>query len=300
MKKILSAALIFIITVCICVSMMSCKKKVKDVKPDDEHLGTSDESLKVSGMSAYELFTEAYANWLEDDGYLREETLNFSASSALGVMGTRVVQMLRKVDGNRIYTHEMTLGDGVIANMTSATKYYFDGKNAYELNNTDKKDFDYGGEKFYVRNWGEFKPFEGDVEEMNAFMVKRWTVYDLTERESLAPSHNDSVYKAGDTYYFTLTVDCSTEAMKKYQPAMLAEYTANMSAPEESYSMENTVIDVAVKKIDGKMRFVAWYRTEVYKGKARNIMEMTCKETCYNKLTYSGYGITGEDLLNLA
>lgn len=300
MKKFIGTALIVLISLCLCVSMISCKKKINTVQADDKYLGTHDESLKVGGMSAHELFTQAYDNWLKDDGYLREETLNFSVSSSLGVMGTRTVQMQRKVDGNRIYTHEMTLGDGVISNMTSATKYYFDGENAFELNNTNKKDFDYSGDQFKVNYWGEFRPFDGNVEEKNAFMTKRWTVYDLSLRESLAKEHNDSVYKAGDTYYFTLVVDCSAEAMKKYQPVMLAEYTANMSAPEDTYSMENTVIDVAIKEIDGKMKFVAWYRSETYSGKARNIMNMTCTETCYNKITYSGYSITDLDLLNLA
>lgn len=300
MKRISSVILIVLLILSVCASVISCKKEVKSVEADDNYLGTSDENLKVEGMSAFELFTEAYANWLVEDGYLREEKLNFSVSSAFGVMGTRNVQMLRKVDGNRIYNQEITRGDGVVADMTSAVKYYYDGKNAYEMTDTNPKDIDFSGEEYKVKSWGEFVPFTGDAENKNKLLVERWTIYELKDRACLAGTHNDSVYKAGDTYYFTIVFDCSQEAMKKYQPVLLSEYAANMSAPEKTLKMQNTVIDVSVKRIDGKMKFTAWYRSETYSGKAKNIMETTCTETCYNKMTYKDYNITSEDLNNLA
>lgn len=300
MKKTLTANILFLTLICVLFSFTACKKEISSVKVDNIYLGTSDESLKVDGMSAFALFTEAYANWLEDDAYLREETLNFSVESSLGVMGNRTMQSTRKIDGDRIRNFEITLGDGVISNMTMAKIYYFDGKDAYQVSTSDRKVLNFDGDRYKVEKWGDFAPFDGDVQSENAFLADRWTVYDLSKRESLAGSHNDSVYKAGDTYYFTLTVDCSTDALKKHQPTVLSEYTANMSAPQDTYKMENTRIDVAVREIDGKLKFVEWYRSEIYSGKARDIMQMTCRETCYNKLSYTGYQITDDELLNLA
>lgn len=300
MKRLICTLFITVFTCFACLSLASCKKEIADVKTDDEYLGTSDEKLRVEGMSAFDLFNEAYENWLVDDGYLREETLNFTVSSALGVMGTRTVRMIRKIDGDRIYNQEITKGSGVTSNMTSAVRYYFDGENAFELSNTDEKTLDFSGDAFTVSDWGTFEPFTGDVKEKNHLLRERWTIYELKDRGCLAKEHNDSVYKVGETYYFTVVFDCSTEAVKKYQPVLLSEYAKNMEAPEKTFKMENTVIDVAVMKIDGKMKFTAWYRSETYSGKARNIMETTCKETCYNKMTYSGYAITDEELLNLA
>ena len=39
---------------------------------------------------------------------------------------------------------EITRGDGVVADMISAAKYYFDDENAFELINTDSKGVDFG------------------------------------------------------------------------------------------------------------------------------------------------------------
>ncbi len=300
MKRIFCIITLILTLLGTCLCAVACKKEIKDVAADDEYLGTSDEKYRVEGMSAFDLFTQAHANWLEDDAYFREETLSFSVSSVLGVMGTRSVQMKRKVEGDRIFNQEITKGDGVVSDMTSAVRYYYDGNNAYELSVTHENDLDLSGAEYTVKKWGEFVPFTGDVAEKNYLMTERWTIYELTDKACLAQEFSDNVYKVGDVYYFTLIFDCSKEAMKKYQPTLLSEYAGNMSAPESTLKMENTVIDVAVKNIGGKMRFTAWYRSETYSGKAKNIMETTCKETCYNKMTYTGYAVTDEDLLNLA
>ena len=102
-------------------------------------------------------------------------------------------------------------------------------------------------------------------------------------RECLAETYNDSVYRAGDTYYFTIEFDCSQEAMKKFQPVLLSEYASNMGAPEKTLKMQNTAIDVSVRNIDGKMKFTAWYRSETYSGKAMKVMETTCSELVISK-----------------
>lgn len=300
MKRIIGTILATALAVLICIGATACRKNASEVKADDQYLGTSDKNLKIDGMSAFELYGEAYANWLKDDEYLMEETLSFSVGSAISVMGTRAVQTTRKVDGNRIFNQEITKGDGLTANMTAAIRYYFDGKNAYELTNSDYRELDFGDEKFKVKNWGDYSPFKGDFQNKNRLMKERWSIYELSDRASLAKEHDDSVYKANGTYYFTLVFDCSMPALEKYQPDLLSEYTANMEAPVNTFRMENTVINAAVKEIDGKMRFVAWYRTETYSGKARKIMDLTCKETRYNKVTYGAQSVTDEELLNLA
>lgn len=299
MKKLICTAVVAITALFSLLAFAGCKKPPK-ITVENEYLGTSDESLKVEGMSAYEMFAEAYSNWLAEDGYRREAEIAFSLFIASNIVGTRSALINNIVEGDRIYSQEMSFGDGFAKGMTYASKYYFDGTDAYYLKNENKKDVAYSDGKFTVKNWGEFTPYNDDVAAQNALVGKRWTVYNTTDDSFLASSHNDSVYKVNDTYYFTIVIDCGTEALAGVQADMKAEYVRNMEATASSFWMENTVIDVAVRYVDGKLRFTEWLRKEKYGGKARDLMDVTCEETCYEKLFYDNCGIEDDDLLNLA
>ena len=265
------------------------------IKVNDGVLGTSGPQYAVDGMSAYNLIMEAYSNWCDDDGYVRREQFVFTAVLG-GVMtaATRSTDLLRKVDGQRIYSQEVILGTGVDKG-TKAVRYYFDGVNAWDSENTDGGDIsiDEVSGLPVTSDWGEYREYEGDFAEQNRVLAEHLTTYDFSKRAYLSDKHNDTVYKVGDVYYCTMTLDCSEEMMNTVHKAARDEFIANTGAEEDGFSIEDTTIDFAIAEIDGEYKFVAWKRNEDYAGK-HVIGEVSCTQTCYSTYSYEGYEITEE------
>ena len=131
-------------------------------------------------------------------------------------------------------------------------------------------------------------------------MTEHMTTYDLSSREYLADEHDDTVYVDEGVYYCTLTIDCSEETMKTVHRAALDEFLANTGAKEEGFTCQNTTIDFAIEKIDGKMKLVIWKRNEAYSGKHASIsVTVNCKQTCLTYFTYDNAEITSDDLAGL-
>lgn len=271
---------------------------------DDEFLGTSDPQYAVEGMSAYDLIMEAYDNWCNDDGYVRSEQFVFTAQAIGGIYtaATRNTDLLRKVDGDRIYSQEVILGTGA-DDGTKAIRYYFDGTKAWESENTDKADISLDSEGLpMTSDWGEFVAYDGDIAEQNRVMTEHLTTYDFSSRDYLSDKHNDTVYKVGDLYYCTMTIDCSIEMMNTVHKAAKEEFLANTGADEEGFSIEDTTIDFAIAEIDGEYKFVAWVRHENYSGMRGDLGGMTveCSQSCYSTYAYTGYEITSDDIGDLS
>lgn len=299
MKKVTVIAVIFILALSIALTAVGCGGR--SLNPEDENLGNYKEENLVAGMSAYDLVLEAYANFVEDTNFVREEYFTFSAGK--GAIASRNTHLIRKMQGDKIYSQEVIFGSGMDKG-TCATRYYYDGSDAYEINNTDKKNVSYDKDsgKFEVKSWGEFAEFDGDVERQNWLMKDKITTYDISRREYMSPTaHTDKVYKVGDTYYCTLAIDCSVEKMKSVQREAMEEFLDTLSASEEGFSIEDTTIDFAIAEIDGKMKFKIWRRNEKYKGKHSTGISVSCEQTCLSYYRYGvGYEITSDDLLNLA
>ena len=253
-KKIFSFAIVVALLCAFAIGVAACGGS-PTIKVNDEFLGTSDSQYAVDGMSAYDLIMEAYANWCDDDGYVRREQFVFTAKVAGGYMtaATRSTDLLRKVDGERIYSQEVIFGTGQDKG-TKAIRYYFDGENAWDSENTDKSDIsiDEVSGLPVTTDWGEYREYAGDVAEQNRVLTEHLTTYDFSKRDHLSDKHNDTVYKVGDVYYCTMTLDCSEEMM-------------------------NTV---------------PWARNEDYAGKHSLIGEVSCTQTCYSTYSYEGYEIT--------
>ena len=141
-------------------------------------------------------------------------------------------------------------------------------------------------------DWGEYREYAGDVAEQNRVLTEHLTTYDFSKRDHLSDKHNDTVYKVGDVYYCTMTLDCSEEMMNTVHKAARDEFIANTGAEEEGFSIEDTTIDFAIAEIDGEYKFVAWARNEDYAGKHSLIGEVSCTQTCYSTYSYEGYEIT--------
>lgn len=299
MKRIFILIVIAVMIAVCCVSLIACNKSDGVLTASDANLGNYDEANVVEGMSAYDLIMEAYKNWIADENYVREEYFKFSANK--GVIATRDSYLVRKVVGDKIYSQEIIYGQGLDSG-SCAKRYYFDGQNAYYLNNTDKGDLikDEAG-NLSTKEWGTFTAFEGDVEKENYSMTQHLTTYDFSTRDNLSANHNDKVYLVDGVYYCTMTLDCSIEAMTTVHKAAFEEFLDMTGAKEEGFTIEDTTIDFAIAEIDGKMKFLIWKRNEKYSGKHATVpIPVSCEQTCLSYYSYGEAVITNEDLLNLA
>lgn len=77
-KRIFSFAVVIALLCAFAIGVAACGD-TQTIKVNDEFLGTSDPQYAVDGMSAYDLIMEAYANWCDDDGYVRREQFVFTA-----------------------------------------------------------------------------------------------------------------------------------------------------------------------------------------------------------------------------
>ena len=295
-KRIFSSVIVIALVCAFAIGVAACGD-TPTIKVNDEFLGTSDPEYAVDGMSAYELIMEAYSNWCDDDGYVRREQFVFTAEIFGGVIvATRSTDLLRKVDGQRIYSQEVILGTGKDTG-TKAIRYYFDGENAWDSENTDGADISINNTSGLpvTADWGEYREYEGDIAEQNRVLTEHLTTYDFSKRDFLSDKHNDTVYKVGDVYYCTMTLDCSEEMMNTVHKAARDEFIANTGAEEEGFSIEDTTIDFAIAEIDGEYKFVAWRRNEDYSGKLAGVAGgVNCTQTCYSTYSYEGYEITEE------
>lgn len=299
MKELFSILIILVALVLLAFSAVGCDGNTLEV--EDKNLGNYKEENLVEGMSAYSLYEQAYANFVEDTNFVREEYFAFAAGG--GSLASRNTYLVRKMQGDKIYSQEVIYGSGLDKG-TCTKRYYFDGEKAYDLYNTAKKNVSYDKKsgEFSVVDWGKFQPFDGDIVSRNKEMKEKITTYDLSDIAYLSKSkHSDKVYKVGDTYYFTLTIDCSYQMMTTVQRAAFEEFVDMLSANEEGFSIEDTTLDFAVAEIDGKMKIKIWRRNEKYSGKHSTGINVSCEQTCLSYYRYGdGYEITSEDLLNVA
>ncbi|MDE6614300.1 MAG: hypothetical protein K2K24_02205, partial [Clostridia bacterium] len=269
MKKFASIILIAVIGVSLILGAVGCSGSSggKNFEVADKNFGNYNESNLVEGMSAFDLVTEAYTNFVQETDYVREEYFTFAAKK--GTLASRNTHLIRKMQGDKIYSQEIICGTGMDGG-TCAKKYYFDGENAYEIYNTNKKNVSYDQEtgEFSIKSWGEFTEFDGDVERENWLIKDKITTYDISKKEYMSPTnHTDKVYKVGNTYYCTLAIDCSIERMTTVQREAMQEFLDMLSAKEEGFTIEDTTIDFAIEDVDGKIRIKIWRRNEKYVGK---------------------------------
>ena len=303
MKKIASLVLILSISLSLILCAVGCKGAGtgNNFDVEDKNFANYDEANVVEGMSAFDLVSEAYANFAQDTNFVREEYFTFAAQN--GSLASRNTHLIRKMQGDKIYSQEVIYGTGMDKG-TCVKRYYFDGEKAFEINDTSKKNVSYDGKtgEFEIVSWGEFKAFNGDVEEENWLIKEKMTTYDISKREYMSKTnHTDKVYKVGETYYCTLAIDCSIEMMKSVQREAMEEFLDTLSAKEDGFAIEDTTIDFAIAEIDGKMKIKIWRRNEKYSGKHSTGITVSCEQTCLSYYRYGeGYEITADDLLNLA
>lgn len=296
-KKIICTSLTILLLTCVLLSAASCNGKT-DLQASDANLGNYDGKNAEKGMSAFDIVMETYTNFKQEQNYTRDEYFTFSAS----IFGTsRNTHLIRKIVGEKVYNQEVIYGTGLDSG-TCAKRFYYDGETAKYLHNSKKSDIKYDSKSnnYTVKKWGDFIPFEGDTQKEVTELREKITTYDIYDRSVLSPTHDDGVYLTDGIYYCTLKIDCSEEKMKGVQRAAFDEFLDLLSAKEEGFDIDDTTLDFAIAKIDGKYKFLIWRRNEKYSGKHSTGVTVNCEQTCISYYTYGGAVITSEDLLNLA
>ncbi|MDE6869151.1 MAG: hypothetical protein K2J75_00315 [Clostridia bacterium] len=295
MKKIICLIVALLLLSTIAFSAVACNGGV-DLQAMDKNLGNYEGKKPINGMSAFDIVMEAYDNFLKEPNYTRDEYFAFTSSVA-----KRNTHLIRKIVGGKVYNQEVIYGTGFDKG-TCAKRFYYDGDRASYLHNSRKSDIKYDAStgEFTVKNWGEFKPFDGDLQKELYELRDKITTYDIYSRDILSPAHNDGVYMTDGVYYCTIKIDCSESKMKTVQRAALDEFLDMLSAKEEGFEIEDTTIDFAIANIDGKYKFRAWKRHEKYSGKHSTGIKVSCEQTCISYYTYGNAVITSDDLLNLA
>lgn len=295
MKKIICITVAVLLLTTVALSAIGCGGKVA-LQASDKNLGNYEGKQAIEGMSAFDLVMEAYDNFLKEPNYTRDEYFEFSSSVA-----KRNTHLIRKITDGKVYNQEVIFGTGFDKG-TCAKRFYYDGNTASYLNNINGRDISYNkttGE-FAVKNWGEFQPFEGDLQKELYELRDKITTYDIYNRDNLSPAHDDGVYLTDEVYYCTIKIDCSQDKMKTVQRAAFDEFLDLLSAKEEGFEIEDTTIDFAIAKINGKYKFLIWRRHEKYSGKHSSGIKVSCEQTCISYYTYGDAVITSDDLLNLA
>ena len=299
MKKITYVLLAVMLLTLPMLAFVGCAGDDADeamLKPDDVNFAVY-QGDAVDNMSAYDLVMEAYANFIVEQNYTREEYFRFNSSVA-----TRNTHLIRKIADGKVYNQEVIVGTGFDKG-TCATRFYYDGSVAYGLNNTKKSDIKYNKDtqEFTVKNWGSFSPYEKDTDAQVKEFREKITTYDIMTRDCLSPNHNDKVYEKDGVYYCQIKINCSEEKMNGMQRAAKQEFLDTLGAKESGFKINDTTIDFAIKNIDGKYKFLIWRRNEKYSGKHASFsIEISCRQECLCTYTYGNAQITADDLLNLA
>lgn len=268
-------------------------------------LPSSYENMETAeNMSAYALYCEAHAAYLDEDDYKLTRYYDFSTVS--GVNQNMQIKTVRKISGGAVYNEEVVLGAGILS-LNEGKKVYFKGGDAYSLYFNDKKKVPGTGEDvFAVSEWADFGAYDadryGEAEKTERTFRTGMVSYDLSDPAYLSADSADTVYVHEGVYYFTLTVDCSDSAMAGVQRAVaegIAEKTA--SKPEDMKMKSNTTIQAAVKSVDGKMKFTYLKINESYSGKL-SFFNADCATMYYNILEYGAEAsaITAAEMRNLA
>ncbi len=246
------------------------------------------EKNKVADKSAYDLMLEATENWINDTAYMRTEYYHFQCNLA-----SRKTKFVTKRNGNEFSYIEYRYGTGVDSKTRSVDRIYENGS-IYKNSKIGSKEsgisvFDSKGKfDFETKSIGTLETTDfATVENKLKYLKSHMTSYDYSKRDYLSKDHDDSVYLVDGTYYFTVKMNITKEAMDSYNASARDEFIKSLGASEGSLEMTKMELDFAVKEINGKMKIMYWYRAEDYTAKNGGIIPVPCTQVCLTQFDYS-------------
>lgn len=308
-RRILIAAIAIALCIVLTVSLISCTKNRLKVNYNidfDTAFSTYD---KADGLSAYDVFMSAYNNYVNDRSYSFTEYFDFNAK-AIGVeVATQQRKIIKKVDGDKVYENRVVVGTGE-GKENKASKFYYDGAKAYEINIDDKNivpNKGEGEEIFNVTDYGSYSPYKGSASELETAIKEyreKICYYDFTKREYLSDNHDDSVYTKDKVYYLTVSFDSSNEAMNSFNSASRDAFISSLGiADKDKDSLkltEDSIYKMVIIKESGEYRIIGMQLIETYEGKAKGFTaKAQNKDTFIFDYTDKGYKINSVDIAGL-
>lgn len=308
-RKILVVIAVIVLSIVLTVTLLSCTKDRLKVNYDIDFDTAFDTYSKADGLSAYDVFVSAYNNYVSDRNYSFTEYFDFNAK-ALGLdVATQQRKIIKKVDGEKVYESRVVVGTGE-GKENKASKFYFDGAKAYEINIDDKKivpNKGSGEEIFNVTDYGSFSPYTGSASELETTIKEyreKICYYDFTKREYLSDKHDDNVYIKDDVYFLTISFDSSKEAMDSFNSASRDAFISSLGIADKDKDTlkltEDSVYKMAIVKSSGKYRIIGMQLIETYEGKAKGFTaKAQNKDTFIFNYTEKAYKINSEDIAGL-
>lgn len=308
-RKILVLIAVIVLSIVLTVTLLSCTKDRLKVNYDIDFDTAFDTYSKADGLSAYDVFVSAYNNYVNDRNYSFTEYFDFNAK-ALGLdVATQQRKIIKKVDGEKVYESRVVVGTGE-GKENKASKFYFDGTKAYEINIDDKKivpNKGSGEEIFNVTDYGSFSPYKGSASELETAIKEyreKICYYDFTKREYLSDKHDDNVYIKDDIYFLTISFDSSKEAMDSFNSASRDAFISSLGIADKDKDTlkltEDSIYKMAIVKSSGKYRIIGMQLIETYEGKAKGFTaKAQNKDTFIFNYTEKAYKINSEDIAGL-
>lgn len=255
----------------------------------------------VKDKNAFDMMCTIYDNWVADKGYKRTQHFSFYAAP---IGATNVAYDVYKVDGDKFYKRMVTLqkGKGFADDINEVMRYYNNNGTVLRGAINDKNVVPgegEGDEMFKVTEEPAMTAYDGDIEKDMYNYTKHMTTYEWRNKDNLIDD-GFKVYKDKDgNYRFTITINCSDEMMNTVHVKAREEFEDRTGAEAGSVKMlENTTIDFVAREIDGKMKVLAWRRTEQYSGAKLGLNIIKAKQTCVEVFSYDekDYKITDADI----
>lgn len=309
-RKILVVLAVIVLFIVLTVTLLSCSKDRLKVNYDIDFDTAFNTYSKADGLSAYDVFVSAYDNYVNDRNYSFTEYFDFNAKIVAGIeVATQQRKIIKKVDGEKVYESRVVVGTGE-GKENKASKFYFDGTKAYEINIDDKKivpNKGSGEEIFNVTDYGSFSPYKGSASELETTIKEyreKICYYDFTKREYLSDKHDDNVYIKDDIYFLTISFDSSKEAMNSFNSASRDAFISSLGIADKDKDTlkltEDSIYKMAIVKSSGKYRIIGMQLIETYEGKAKGVTaKAQNKDTFIFNYTEKAYKINSEDIAGL-
>lgn len=309
-RKISVVIAVIVLSIVLTVTLLSCTKDRLKVNYDIDFDTAFNTYSKADGLSAYDVFVSAYDNYVNDRNYSFTEYFDFNAKIAAGIeVATQQRKIIKKVDGDKIYENRVVVGTGE-GKEHKASKFYFDGAKAYEINIDDKNivpNKGSGEEIFKVTDYGAFSPYNGSASELET-VIKEYRekicYYDFTKRDYLSDKHDDNVYKKDEVFFLTISFDSSKEAMDSFNSASRDAFISSLGIADKDKDTlkltEDSIYKMAIVKSSGKYRIIGMQLIETYEGKAKGLTaKAQNKDTFIFDYTEKAYKINSEDIAGL-
>ncbi|MGI6213345.1 MAG: hypothetical protein ACOYIQ_02190 [Christensenellales bacterium] len=267
--------------------------------PDYETEGTV-----VEGLSAYEVFTQALENYYNAENFIFMASFDFKAGLPPFVLATQQTIEITKYQNGKVF-HQVTKQGTGLGKVNEGYRFYFDGENGYEINESSKDRFPALG----TEDWSglEYAAYENEekTSAQEAENIVNFSRYVITP-ETLADTHNDKVYQMGGKYYLSLTVNClgiETGTVQSVIEEAIIDGLGSNVVPGTLTWLQDSVLTLEITKISGQYYITARRLSEKYQAKQAGTGAVTSSEQYFSgtyAYTAGVSTITAEELMNLA